>query len=164
MTHPRRSGFTLIEQLVVIAIIGILIGLLLPAVQKAREAAARVQSQNNLKQIGQAMHNHHDSQNRFPAGYLVDFAGQIGPAFVVAAPGWGWGAQLLPYLEQDNLYKQLRLDQPCWSSANSAAVRNAPKVFINPAAPNAGPTMRVKEASGTVLAEFGICHYVANNG
>src|SRR5436309_597185 len=98
-----RSGFTLIELLVVIAIIAILIGLLLPAVQKVREAASRLKCKNNLKQIGLAMHNYHGVANRFPPGYVSAVASDGSDL----GPGWGWAAHLLPYVEQDNLYKQI---------------------------------------------------------
>src|SRR5262245_9085845 len=99
----RRRAFTLIELLVVIAIIAILIGLLLPAVQKVREAAARTKCQNNLKQIGLAMHNYHSAYDKFPAGYVSAAATVDGDGL---GPGWGWGAFLLPYLEQEPLYRQ----------------------------------------------------------
>jgi prepilin-type N-terminal cleavage/methylation domain-containing protein/prepilin-type processing-associated H-X9-DG protein len=99
--HSNSRGFTLVELLVVIAIIGILIALLLPAVQAAREAARRMQCANNLKQLGMAMHNYHSSLGCFPPGFMaVDHTGNI-------AGGWAWGVFLMPYIEQSALKDQL---------------------------------------------------------
>src|SRR6266852_4164015 len=97
MTRPSsRHGFTLIELLVVIAIIAALIALLIPAVQKAREAAARTQCTNNLKQIGLAMHSYHGANRMFPPGYQA--TGSYADGATDTAPGWGWAAFILPYL------------------------------------------------------------------
>ena len=105
----KRSGFTLIELLVVIAIIAVLIGLLLPAVQKVREAAARAQCQNNLKQISLALHNYHDVNSRFPPAVLMPYA-QAGndPLTGGAANPFGpnWAIFVLPFIEQPALYAQ----------------------------------------------------------
>ena len=108
----RRRGFTLIELLVVISIIGILISLLLPAVQQAREAARRSECQNHLKQLALGLHNYHDTHRCLPSGSIVR-----GPAFAPLS-GWGWGAMILPMLEQSPLYAK------CDFSTNNAVGGN----------------------------------------
>jgi prepilin-type N-terminal cleavage/methylation domain-containing protein/prepilin-type processing-associated H-X9-DG protein len=106
----RRSAFTLIELLVVIAIIAVLIGLLLPAVQKVREAAARMQCQNNLKQIALGVQNYHDANNQFPPTFYGGYA-NTPPAggYKSTSMNWSFLAKILPYIEQDNLYKASRI-------------------------------------------------------
>ncbi len=96
MPGRRRRAFTLIELLVVISIISVLMGLLLPAVQKAREAAARISCANNLKQIGLAMHNYENNHRKLPPSRMA-----VGYAT--------WAVLILPYIEQDNLYRQWNL-------------------------------------------------------
>ena len=98
-----RPGFTLIELLVVIAIIAILIALLLPAVQQAREAARRSTCRSNLKQIGIALHDYHDTHGSFPPGWIRDFTSDPG----VRVSAWGWTVFLLPFIDQGSLYDKL---------------------------------------------------------
>src|SRR5262249_50037750 len=123
----RRAAFTLIELLVVIAIIAILIGLLVPAVQKVREAASRTQCQNNLKQIGIALHNYHGVKKCLPAA--------------ADANSFSAHVYLLSYLEQDPVYHTVQFDVAAASAANAAPRGNTLSVFLCPADPfNALPT------------------------
>src|SRR5262245_35552495 len=113
-----RRGFTLIELLVVIAIIAILIGLLLPAVQKVREAAARMSCTNNLKQIGLACHNYHDTNQVLPPARVDD--------------GATWAVFILPYIEQENIHRQFDYLKPWPDQAAVAALQVPVKTFICP--------------------------------
>jgi prepilin-type N-terminal cleavage/methylation domain-containing protein/prepilin-type processing-associated H-X9-DG protein len=167
--HRQHAAFTLIELLVVIAIIGILIGLLIPAVQKVREAANRVQCQNNLKQIGLALHNHHNSRNRFPAGSINK-------------QDWAWSAPritymifLYPYMDQDAAYN--RWDPniveasggdggviPWCGSANSVGP-DAPtsvvvKILLCPSDGWGGPTSTNRPSTGITLGTWNNCNYL----
>jgi prepilin-type N-terminal cleavage/methylation domain-containing protein/prepilin-type processing-associated H-X9-DG protein len=127
-TCPRQ-GFTLIELLVVIAIIAVLIGLLLPAVQKVRSAAARMKCQNNLKQIGLALHNYHDANQSFPPGVKSVHVSDWGET---DTPGWGWAAHMLPHVEQDNLFRTIRFDLSIADPRNAAARVTSVPVFLCP--------------------------------
>src|SRR6266436_3233035 len=142
-----RGGFTLIELLVVIAIIAVLIALLLPAVQKIRESANRMHCLNNLKQMGLALHHYHDAYRSFPAGFISTL---IDPSWRLPAgncnafppergPGWSFFTLLLPYLEQENLYRSIRLDLPITDPANATARLTSVKTYLCPSEPGTAP-------------------------
>src|SRR5438067_10048244 len=103
LSNRSRRAFTLIELLVVIAIIGVLIGLLLPAVQKVREAANRMKCTNNMKQMGIAEHNYHDTYGMFTCSWDYE---PVSAGVRTTGVSSSWGLYLLPYLEQGNLYQQ----------------------------------------------------------
>lgn len=92
--RSKRRGFTLVELLVVITIISVMVALLLPAIQQAREAARRTQCKNNLKQLGLGMHNYHDVHTMFPPGWIPKHAEDNS-----GADSWAWSVFLLPYLD-----------------------------------------------------------------
>ena len=126
-THQRRA-FTLVELLVVIAIIGILVALLLPAIQAAREAARRSECGNKLKQIGVALHNYHDTYNLLPPGWISQ-AGMPGSGSGYA---WGWGTSILPFLEQRSLPEQIRYGQiTIHAAASDPAIRALMQIPID---------------------------------
>jgi prepilin-type N-terminal cleavage/methylation domain-containing protein/prepilin-type processing-associated H-X9-DG protein len=145
-----RAGFTLIELLVVIAIIAVLIGLLLPAVQKVREAANRSKCQNNLKQIGLALHAYHDVYRAFPPGGST-FAGTAGNSFHV---------YILPFIEQEALYHRFNLNQTYnagnLTSGNMSNRNLVPQVYLCPS-----QSVRIGFGADT---DWSVVHYVGNMG
>jgi len=135
MRSRRSSGFTLVELLVVIAIIGVLVALLLPAVQAAREAARASSCKNNLRQLGVALHNYHDTMNRFPSGWCTLPEESGSHSHDEVAPGWGWTVSLLPFMEQNNLYNSLHHHEHIDADENQAARETIIKTLICPSDP-----------------------------
>lgn len=128
-TSRRARAFTLIELLVVVAIIGVLISLLLPAVQYAREAARRTQCANHLKQMGLAIHNYADIHDVFPPGYVSLWDTRLGED---TGPGWGWACFLLPLLERSEIYDAVNFDRNIeWAENETVRVRSV-QVYLCP--------------------------------
>lgn len=140
--HRVRRAFTLIELLVVIAVIGVLIALLLPAVQAAREAARRAQCVNNLKQVGLALASYESAHEVFPPAYITWNTRAQGTAYGIPFPddngngpsGFAWGTMILPFLEQTALHSALNFSLPCWAPDNSTGARTQLSVFLCPSA------------------------------
>ncbi|MGV3484315.1 MAG: DUF1559 domain-containing protein [Planctomycetaceae bacterium] len=178
MNRVRRGAFTLVELLVVIAIIGVLVGLLLPAVQAAREASRRMQCSNRLKQIGLAMHNYHSAYNQLPAGYYSfptrDGSGpaalKIDPLTWDAGPGWGWGAMILPFMEEAAAADRIQYGQPIWDVRHSEIIAARIPGFLCPSATEGDDAFVVQSQNGSPLMvdgrqiRLGRSHYVVNHG
>jgi prepilin-type N-terminal cleavage/methylation domain-containing protein/prepilin-type processing-associated H-X9-DG protein len=152
-----RRAFTLVEVLVVIAIIGILVALLLPAVQASREAARRTGCTNNLKQVGLALLNFEGIHKTFPSGYVSQFDGNGNDT----GPGWGWASMILPQLEEGAIYRVINFDLPIEHPSNSVRVANV-SVFFCPS-DDASRVWQAKsrDASGNPVAL--ICEVAAGN-
>jgi prepilin-type N-terminal cleavage/methylation domain-containing protein len=160
--HSRRKAFTLIELLVVIAIIGILVALLLPAVQQAREAARRAQCKNNLKQIGLALHTYHDQHKFFPPGWIgVDLATRTPNPDGMS--GWGWAAKLLPHVEQGPLYDQINPSLSLLDPFHTTVIKTHLPVYRCPS-DQGNDVWTINDASGNPLATLAVANYVGAFG
>ena len=177
--QKRASGFTLVELLVVIAIIGILIGMLLPAVQAVRSAARRTSCANNLRQLGLAMLNYESTHQHFPNGYTstkttdgnVPEGVFINPETWDAGPGWGWGAHLLPFVEANNLAAAIDYDASIWDGSQREQIRTQIPSFLCPASTGSREPFVVVDESDSAYSPdgntdlvLGRSHYVASHG
>lgn len=178
-SSASRPGFTLVELLVVIAIIGVMVGLLLPAVQAAREAARRMTCSSKLKQIGLAMHNYESTYKRLPSGYesfnrynLITSlpAEDFDPETWDARSGWSWAAAILPFIEQQPLYDRIDFGAPLWEPRFSGVRETKLPIFLCPSATGGEEAFTVVDESNASLIKrggvvrLGRSNYVVSHG
>src|SRR5437868_4368459 len=154
-TWGAKGGFTLVELLVVIAIIGVLVALMLPAVQSSREAARRLQCTNNLKQVGIALLNYESSHKHFPAGYVSQFDSSGNDT----GPGWGWASQILPQMEETAIQSTIHFDLPI-EHANNAARATTISGYLCPTE-SQRQVWLAKRPDGTQICQVAESNYVA---
>ncbi|HVT27195.1 MAG TPA: DUF1559 domain-containing protein, partial [Lacipirellulaceae bacterium] len=150
-----RRAFTLVEVLVVIAIIGVLVSLLLPAVESSREASRRLQCTNNLKQIGLALLNYESNHKLFPPGYVSDFDSDGNDT----GPGWGWAAIILPQMEESAIHHVIHFDLPIENPINGVRVASIPN-YLCPSE-DFRQVWQAKTPSGSPICEVAESNYVA---
>ena len=174
-----RRAFTLVELLVVIAIIGILIGMLLPAVQQVREAARRTSCANNLRQLGLGMQNYESTFEVFPPGFssTPTSDGSVPPGEYAdaitwnASPGWGWGAHLLPFLEGNNIHALIDFKSAIWAGQHRQVIQSQLPTFLCPSSSGDNQPFTVVDENenpyspdGATPIILGRSHYVASHG
>jgi len=156
----RNSAFTLIELLLIIAIIALLAGIFLPAIGQVREAANRAACTNNLKQLGLACHSYHDVARVFPHG----FSSTVPATAAATDPGWGWAARLLPYLEQTAVYQNIDFCRPVEEPANATARLTALSVFRCRSDSGPWPVVTITNAAGQPITQAAPTSYAASCG
>jgi prepilin-type N-terminal cleavage/methylation domain-containing protein/prepilin-type processing-associated H-X9-DG protein len=153
--RSKTSGFTLVELLVVITIIGILIALLLPAVQAAREAARRAKCSNNFKQVGVALHSYHQARNSFPPGSFNSYATAPSPEcglhITASYSNYGWGAQILPYVELQTIFDRLSWTNGGYSNASAQESKTRIDTYLCPSDPQDGELVMPNDKAPTWL-------------
>jgi prepilin-type N-terminal cleavage/methylation domain-containing protein/prepilin-type processing-associated H-X9-DG protein len=156
----RRPAFTLIELLLVLAILGTLLAISLSGIHKVRDAANRTACANNLKQLGLACHSYHDAAQVFPPGYKAS----PGVDPLAVQPGWGWAAHLLPYLEQTALRQQIDMCRPVEDPANAAARLTTVPAFRCLADSGQSQAFTIVSATGQAITQAAPSSYAASCG
>jgi prepilin-type processing-associated H-X9-DG protein len=166
-----RGGLTMVEVIVILAVVVILVGLMIPAIRAAREAARRAQCTNNLKQIGVAIHNYQSTYEVMPASYVEWSTGDKGAGVPQAlspsgspGSGFGWLTATYTYLIPDHVYDGCNIGLPCWSAENSSSRRVVINYYLCPSVGDRPTHYDVRDAKGSSIAQFARSHYLANAG